>query len=135
MRGMKALMLAAISALCLTPKVFASDASGYAQTKGERAIYAPAVPYPMEARQARTCGSGVFVLLVDRRSGEVRNVLTAQSTGARILDESALATFISWKFDPRSLRKGDGQELARVRMPVSFVLGPEEEIPPGTGAT
>jgi protein TonB len=75
------------------------------------AIYAPLPEYP-KVRFRRITGSGVCVVSVDPRSGNVIEASIAQSTGKPILDKSALNAFRKWRFKPGTVSK--------VRIPIEF---------------
>lgn len=74
-------------------------------------------PYPTEAQTQRLTGNGVYVLQVDPKSGSVRSVTVAQSTGHKILDDSAVTTFASLRFKPHG--------ALRVTIPVTFTMPPD----------
>jgi TonB family protein len=78
------------------------------------AVYAPPPQYPYEARSRHITGSGVCVLTVDRRSGNVTFASMAQSIGSPILDIAATSAFRQWRFKPGT--------VAKVRMPITFTM-------------
>jgi TonB family protein len=53
--------------------------------------------YPVEARRARLQGRGTYALHV-RKDGTVGSVDVQRSTGHRILDQAAIATFRKYRF-------------------------------------
>jgi TonB family protein len=66
----------------------------------ELVVYGPLPEYPDEFRRRRIGGSGVFLLRVQIKTGEVTQVLVAQSTGAAPLDAFAVKAFRKWRFKP-----------------------------------
>src|SRR4029453_252724 len=63
------------------------------------AIYAPLPKYP-KVRFRRITGSGVCVVSVDPRSGNVTEASMAQSTGNKTLDNETVRAFRKWRFKP-----------------------------------
>lgn len=78
------------------------------------AIYAPRPPYPYEARQRRTMGSGVVALTIDSVTGAVIDAHMVQTTGSAILDNSSLSAFRRWRFKPGTVTK--------VQVPITYKL-------------
>src|SRR5947207_4101278 len=76
------------------------------------ATYAPPPDYPSEARSQRITGSGVCVVSVDPRNGNVTEASMAQSTGDRRLDNAAISAFRKWRFKPGTVSK--------VKIPIEF---------------
>jgi len=76
------------------------------------AISAPLPDYPYQAKHAHITGSGVCVMLVDRRSGRVTGAMMAQSTGNAILDKMTTNTFAEWRFKPRT--------VSQVQVPITY---------------
>jgi protein TonB len=76
--------------------------------------YAPRPVYPYEARRRRLTGSGVALLTVDQTSGDVIDVIMAQSCGNAILDNSTLDALRRWRFRPGSVTK--------VQVPITYTL-------------
>jgi TonB family protein len=56
--------------------------------------------YPLEARQRHATGAGIFVLRVQVKSGRVKEVEVARSTGHAILDAAAVKALKKWRFKP-----------------------------------
>jgi periplasmic protein TonB len=79
------------------------------------AIYAPKPDYPYEARSRHQTGSGVAVLSVDTSSGAVTDVTMAQSIGSPILDNSTVAGFRRWRFQP-------GKVAPKVKVPITYTM-------------
>jgi len=79
------------------------------------AIYAPKPDYPYEARSRHQTGSGVAVLSVDTGSGAVTDVSMAQSIGSPILDNSTVAGFRRWRFQP-------GKVAPKVKVPITYTM-------------
>jgi TonB family protein len=76
------------------------------------AISAPFPDYPYLAKRAHITGSGVCVMLVDRRSGRVTRAMMEQSTGNAILDKITTDTFAEWRFKPRT--------VSQVQVPITY---------------
>jgi TonB family protein len=79
------------------------------------AVYAPRPDFPIEARYRRLTGSGVALLNVDPRTGEVVSVRMEKSMGHAMLDQAALAAFSRWRFKPPCNRQ--------IRIPIRYTLG------------
>jgi TonB family protein len=76
------------------------------------ATYAPKPEYPPQVREKQVTGSGVCVVDVDPGSGNVTEASMAESTGNKMLDDSAVRTFRKWRFKPGT--------VSRVRIPIEF---------------
>lgn len=79
------------------PKVAVSE-----NVKG-LAIYTPRPDYPLGARFRGEQGAGWFVLCVQIKSGRVKKVEVARSTGHSDLDASTVRTLKQWRFKPDAL--------------------------------
>src|SRR5438045_9595221 len=71
---------------------------------------APGAPYPEEAQKAKTTGSGVYELRIDK-AGKISAVAIVKSSGSAVLDNAATAAFKKWRFKPGVFQS--------VRIPVS----------------
>jgi TonB family protein len=100
----------------------AAEAEKVPNPKKALAVYAPRPQYPYEARARRQTGYGVVVLVVDRRTGVVKNAEMATSTGHELLDNAALSAFRRWQFKP-------GTVAAEVRIPIAFTTDGFVNIP------
>jgi TonB family protein len=78
------------------------------------AVYAPRPEYSADWPE----GKGVFVLHLDTKTGKVVSVSVAKSTGAVVLDQSAVAGLKQWRFRP-------GPKF--VRIPFGFTHRSESE--------
>jgi TonB family protein len=125
-------------AVILATSISSLGASPSVSTGGVAlAINTPRPEYPYEARSRHYTGSGVFICRIDIKSGRVKKVLMAKSTGHTMLDVEAMRALQRWQFMPGKLRPireimpnlkdpfRDQDSLAKV--PVSFAMGP---IPP-----
>jgi TonB family protein len=65
-------------------------------------ISSPSPQYPTSARNARTRGSGVFLLHVRKQTGDVTRVEVAKSTGSKDLDAAAVSALRRWRLRPRT---------------------------------
>jgi len=91
-------------------------------------IFAPRPDYPKQARE-RHLGGTIFVMLhVDKKSGLVTSVELVQSTGHKILDDAALATFRSWKFKP-GVVTADAIPALFTFSPTNVIFAPKPEYP------
>jgi TonB family protein len=96
------------------------------------AIYAPKPTYPLFALLRQEKGGGIFVFRVDIKSGRVKQIIIAQSTGHKDLDAAAVKAFQQWKFQPGVLepvkklppwiRDPSAQKDALVKAPVTFTI-------------
>lgn len=59
--------------------------------------------YPAAARKRRATGNGVFVMRVQIKTGLVKNVDIARTTGDPDLDAAAVQALRQWRFKPRVL--------------------------------
>ncbi len=76
------------------------------------AIVAPRPEYPSAARSQHLTGSGVAVVQVDPRSGQVTSARILASTGHKILDDAALKAFRQWRSKPGA--------SSEVHIPISY---------------
>lgn len=79
-----------------------------------RALNAPRLEYPYEARRQRLTGSGVALLSINPANGVVVEVAMLRSTGNAILDNAAINGFRRWRFQPGT--------AAKVQTPITFTL-------------
>ena len=95
--------------------------------RNEDLIYAPRPEYPYEARRRNLQGSGMFILRV-RPDGRVARVDVEDSTGAPLLDRTAIAAYSKWRFKPGRVKA--------VRVPIHFTMAPypykPRYVPPKT---
>ncbi len=125
------------SLLVITIALLATNCSARAAEKvvvpkHAMAIYAPAPKYPLFALMRHEEGSGTFVFRVDIKSGLVKAVIVARSTGHADLDAAAMKAFKRWKFEPGavpSIKQIDAHSkdpLASrdglVKAPISFTI-------------
>lgn len=75
--------------------------------------------YPRMARKRGIEGVALYEIWLDKNGHQVKQVLIS-SSGATLLDKSALEAIKDWKFSPHSV---DGQTMAhRVQIPIRFKL-------------
>jgi TonB family protein len=79
------------------------------------AISAPRPEYPYEARRNKITGSGVVLITIDPKSGDVTSAEMAQSTGSPILDNAATSAFRRWRFKP-------GHYQRFLRLPITYTM-------------
>lgn len=99
------------------------------------ATYAPKPEYSQFARAHGMKGDGVFILRVQIRTGRVKDVVVAHSTGWSILDSTAISALKQWRFTPGQahlspiklqlpkLKDAFATEDSFVKLPVHFVMG------------
>jgi TonB family protein len=116
--------------------LFSSSAAGATERvavhRTAMAIYAPEPKYPLFAVIRHEQGGGIFVFRVDIKSGRVKQVIVAQSTGHADLDAAAMKAFRRWKFVPgavpsiKQIRPDSKDPLATqdglVKIPVTFTV-------------
>jgi TonB family protein len=90
--------------------------SGTAKTKA-LAIFAPKPKWSPDWPDGR----GVFILNVNNETGQVKSVEVAQSTGHKVLDESAVEAFVKWRFKA-------GTVAPKVKIPITFSHHPIEDV-------
>ena len=100
---------------CTVMLLLVSSASKIFSAGEAVALYAPRPAYSPKWPEGR----GVFVLHLDTRTGKVVSVSVAKSTGATILDESAVAGLKQWRFRPGP---------RAVRIPFEFTHRPESDF-------
>ena len=77
------------------------------------ALASPGVAYPEEAQKAKTTGSGLYELRINK-AGVTTEVVIVRSSGSAVLDKAAKNTFLRWRFKPAV--------FSRVRVPVSWAV-------------
>jgi TonB family protein len=97
-----------------------SLADSISAPRKEDLIYAPRPEYPYDARRRNLQGSGMFILRV-RPDGTVARVDVEDSTGAPLLDQTAIAAYSKWRFKPGRVKA--------VRVPVHFTMAPYPYMP------
>ena len=106
------------------PSVFAAEkmtavwADGHSSVVSDEELVgkttiAPGAPYPEEAQKAKTTGSGVYELRIDK-AGKISAVAIVKSSGSAVLDNAATTAFKKWRFKPGVFQS--------VRIPVSWVV-------------
>ena len=75
------------------------------------ALASPGAAYPEEAQKAKTTGTGLYELRIDR-SGMTTGVAIVKSSGSAVLDKAAISAFKKWRFKAGAFRS--------VRIPVSW---------------
>ena len=70
--------------------------------------------YPYAARSRHMAGSGLFRLTLELKTGIVSKVTVLQSTGAAMLDASAIAAFRLWQWKPGKWKEVD--------VPITFTM-------------
>jgi TonB family protein len=75
------------------------------------ALASPGPPYPEEAQKAKTVGSGIYELRINK-AGTITEVVIVKSSGSALLDKAAKSAFMKWRFKPAV--------FTRVRLPVSW---------------
>jgi TonB family protein len=60
-------------------------------------------PYPYEARRRHQEGSGMFILHIDSKTGQVTSITVQKSTGYKLLDSAVLTACIHWRFKPHTV--------------------------------
>ena len=117
-------LLIVVVALSLSSVAFAAEATtavwadGYSSALSDEELirYALAPPgpaYPKEAQKAKTTGSGLYELRIDK-AGATTDVVIVKSSGSAVLDKAAKSTFMRWRFKPAV--------FFHVRVPVSWAV-------------
>lgn len=92
-------------------------------------VYTPQPEYPVQARENRITGSGIFALHVNLKSGLIERLDIEKSTGNRVLDTSAIKALKQWRFNAAAMRRfrdkadptGRARDM-RILIPVRFVM-------------
>ena len=72
-------------------------------TKQQMWLAMPEPEYPLEARQKRLTGRGLFNLKIRPKTYTVSTVTVVESTGHKLLDDAAIKAFLRWRGRPSSL--------------------------------
>jgi TonB family protein len=75
------------------------------------AVYWPGAAYPEEAQKAKTAGSGLYELRINK-AGATTEVVSVKSSGSAVLDDAAKETFRKLRFGPAI--------FTRVRVPARW---------------
>jgi TonB family protein len=125
---MRVLLVLLVAATC----AFAQHSHVTTEKSALSATFEPAPDYPFAARANHITGSGVFVLRIQIKTGAVKQVIVARSTGSALLDNAATQALIKWRFKPgavpyveiHSIRlvppQTKGETFAKV--PVTFTM-------------
>jgi TonB family protein len=128
--GPKASLL--IATILLAASIYQVDAvPGVAVPKYVLATYRPQPNYPMSALSRGAQGTGIFVMRIQIKSGRVKEVYVARSTGHSDLDAATVQALKQWRFRPDALppikkifpHHNDpfAMEDSLVKAPVTFV--------------
>ena len=101
---------------------------------GPVAIYAPKPQYTRFAADHHIEGDGLFIMRVQIRTGLVKDVQVARSTGWAGLDAAAMLALKQWRFKPGSCppikveqpwrKDAFATEDSFVKLPVHFRMNP-----------
>jgi TonB family protein len=121
MRNLRGVLFMAWFAV-MTPAVFAAEktiavwSDGHTSEVSDEelvryALASPGAAYPEEAQKAKTSGSGLYELRINK-AGATTEVVVVKSSGSAVLDNAAKNAFKKWRFRPAI--------FTRVRIPVSW---------------
>ena len=121
MRSLRCILIMAWFAV-MAPGVFAAEKTTAVWSDGHTsavsdeelmryAVASPGAAYPEEAQKAKTSGSGLYELRVNK-AGATTEVVIVKSSGSAVLDNAAKNAFKKWRFKPAI--------FTRVRIPVSW---------------
>jgi len=102
-------------------------------------VFAPKPVKPFAARDVS--GSGRFLLRIDIKKGDVKQVVIRQSTGDQRLDEAAVKALSTWRVKPGALHHEDtsvrvspplaaDEALAEIPITFSTARGPSHPLHP-----
>jgi TonB family protein len=122
-----------IAAILLAANTYQLDAaSRVGILKHAAAIYAPRPDYPLGARSRYEEGSGWFIMRIQIKTGQVKEVYVVRSTGYSDLDDSTVRALKRWRFKPNALpsikkinpHRNDpfATEDSLAKVPVSFEM-------------
>jgi len=111
----RCLIIAAIALVSVT-----AFADSITKPRKEDLIYSAQPEYPFAARLHNLQGSGSFILRV-RPNGTVARVEVEDSTGAPLLDQTAIAAYSKWRIRPG--------RVTAVRVPTHFTMAPYPSKP------
>jgi TonB family protein len=103
----------AILCLAVLVSLFAFSLRPAASAERKRAavIFKPYIPWPSLPDGRKPEGTGLFVCHVDTKTGRVKYVSVAKSTGSALLDKAGIDAFMTARF------KGSGPE---VKVPITW---------------
>ena len=90
---------------------------------GKFATHKPRPDYPVQARARHLTGAGLFIMLVTRQTGIVKDVQIAQSTGSPLLDSAAINAFKQWRFKPGAI---SSTKIHQLDLPEGSVIQPKD---------
>ena len=109
-----ALILVALGALL--PVVAAQPDSTVPPEARRHMLSMPRPEYPHAARPKRLHGRGYYELTFDLKTGMVTRVRVSESTGSKLLDDTAISALSRWRARPG--------HISRMRVPFNFVPPP-----------
>jgi TonB family protein len=83
------------------------------------AVYSPKPVYRPEWAKRGLSGSGMVLVTIDPKTGNVSGARMLQSTGSSELDGAALQAYSQWRFKPGS--------VPQVKMPIEFTNRPQPQ--------
>ena len=89
--------------VCLAILACTTRAGSVPEVNMRDVVYAPRPNYPFDARRRNLQGSGRFILHV-KADGTVERVNVEDSTGAPLLDKTAIGAYLKWRFKPGKAR-------------------------------
>jgi TonB family protein len=89
--------------ICIALLACIARASSVPEVNMKEVAYAPRPNYPAEARRRNLQGCGRLILHV-RADGNIARVDVEGSTGASLLDQTAMAAYSKWRFKPGRAR-------------------------------
>lgn len=108
-----------VSVQAVVPRQSATEAGARVDQMPRKLPINPPPPYPLDALNAGIEGR-VLILVSIRSDGRVADARISDSSGSPSLDQAALATVRSWRFEPA---RRDGRPVAYdVVVPVRFTI-------------
>src|SRR4051794_1598454 len=98
------IILASVALVLVTDTRTLFGGAGVEIPQVETATFSPSPGYPYEARKWHMTGTGLYLIRVEIKTGKVKRVTVARSTGHDILDRSAIFALERWRFQPGKLR-------------------------------
>jgi len=86
------------------------------------ALWTPKPKYPYSARLRYIVGFGMFGLVVQIKTGLVKEVRLLRTTGDKTLDSAAVKTLQQWRFKPGVIPSNRHDEYCYIRVPVNFSM-------------
>jgi TonB family protein len=109
------IIVAAFVALAAGGQTFAGQPKVITSVRADDVfIRMPRPAYPLEAREKRITGRGMYQVLFRPETGVVTRVTVLESTGSKLLDQAAITALSQWRARPG--------RISRMHVPFTFTF-------------